>query len=119
MKTVLSEEVLQLSSILRAVGEGAQPRQPRARVLFMVCTTPKLKLPPTESTGVDSAQSMNPRPGYVADSGLTDSMAHDFFSLPYPGIQGTSSPIYHRILANECAIHPLDIQDITLALHFA
>ena len=116
MKTVLSDEALQLTNILRDVGGGAQPR---ARVLFVVCTTPKLKLSPTASTGFDCKGSMNVKPGFVADSGLTDSMAHDYFSLPYPGIQGTSSPIYHRILANECAIHPLDIQDITLALHFA
>jgi hypothetical protein len=40
-------------------------------------------------------------------------------SRRYPGLKGTSTPGYYRVLLNECGLTPLDIIDLTLALHYA
>ena len=37
----------------------------------------------------------------------------------YAGIQGTSTPGYYRVLLNECRLAPLDVIELTLALHYA
>ncbi len=57
-------------------------------------------------------KSMNPAPGTVVDSGITNPSLFDFFLLSHAGIQGTSRPTYYCVLWDDnkfvlCLAHML------------
>ena len=58
-------------------------------------------------------------PGFVVDEGLTRKGAYDFYMTGYPGIQGTSTPCYYRVVLDELHLTEDALKGITLALHFA
>lgn len=76
-----------------------------------------IKFFPTRETGVDG--SGNVPPGFVVDEGLTRKGAYDFYMTGYPGIQGTSTPCYYRVILDEVHLTEDALKGITLALHFA
>ena len=113
MKGVLFDETPAVKEVCREVlGREDTP-------LTLITNTKKhrLRVFPTHATGEDG--SGNVPPGFAFDTGLVTPFCHNFFLCPYAGIQGTSTPVHYRVLLNEVRIKPLDVIDLTLALHFA
>ncbi|KAI6040506.1 Piwi domain-containing protein [Pisolithus marmoratus] len=112
---VRSEEHPEIMKAFQKYGKPKQPYRPKLTIVVCCKRHHARFYPIKKSAAMGNA---NPRPGTVADRGVTAGCHSDFFLQAHGGLQGETRPTHYLVVQDENRFKADEIQGLTHALSY-
>ncbi|KAI4222674.1 MAG: hypothetical protein L6R40_008558 [Gallowayella cf. fulva] len=116
-ETVLNEEVPAIEEVCSEKYPGDKQNPPK--IVVIICgKRHHTRLCPTQEQDADKAHNCNPKPGTLADRGVTSGKYYDFYIQPHAALTGTAIPCHCTVIRDDIKIGPDVLQKITHNLSY-